>query len=56
MAPEMVDTMRALRKKLIIGFLGGSDFNKIREQLVQPGEVCEQPLSTEPRLPSEQLM
>jgi hypothetical protein len=29
----MIETLRALRKKLIIGFVGGSDLKKIREQL-----------------------
>ncbi|KIM44858.1 hypothetical protein M413DRAFT_442829 [Hebeloma cylindrosporum] len=32
-SPEMIETLRALRKKLVIGFVGGSDFKKIREQL-----------------------
>ncbi|KJA15251.1 hypothetical protein HYPSUDRAFT_48570 [Hypholoma sublateritium FD-334 SS-4] len=31
--PEMIETLRALRKKLVIGFVGGSDFVKIEEQL-----------------------
>jgi hypothetical protein len=29
----MIETLRALRKKLVIGFVGGSDLKKIREQL-----------------------
>ena len=29
----MIYTLRALRKKLGVGFLGGSDFAKISEQL-----------------------
>ena len=29
----MIETLRALRKKLVIGFVGGSDFVKIEEQL-----------------------
>jgi len=32
-SPEMVETLRALRKKMIIGFVGGSDLVKITEQL-----------------------
>lgn len=34
----MIETLRRLRKKVIIGFVGGSDFAKITEQL-QTGEV-----------------
>jgi len=29
----MIETLRALRKKVVIGFIGGSDLKKIREQL-----------------------
>lgn len=29
----MIDVLRELRKKYVIGFVGGSDFNKIQEQL-----------------------
>jgi len=29
----MIETLRALRKKVVIGFVGGSDLKKIREQL-----------------------
>jgi len=29
----MIDTLRALRKKVVVGFLGGSDLSKITEQL-----------------------
>ncbi|KAF9477763.1 phosphomannomutase [Pholiota conissans] len=35
---EMIETLRALRKKMVIGFVGGSDFVKIAEQL-QPAGV-----------------
>jgi phosphomannomutase len=31
--PEMIQTLRELRKKLVIGFVGGSDLVKITEQL-----------------------
>jgi hypothetical protein len=33
----MLQTLAALRKKAVIGFLGGSDFAKITEQLSEPG-------------------
>lgn len=36
----MIETLRALRKKLIIGFVGGSDLKKIREQLQTGTEDC----------------
>ncbi|KAJ7502908.1 eukaryotic phosphomannomutase [Mycena galericulata] len=32
-SPETVETLRALRKKAVIGFVGGSDLAKISEQL-----------------------
>jgi len=32
-SPEMLQLLRDLRKKLVIGFVGGSDLSKIREQL-----------------------
>ncbi|KDR67981.1 hypothetical protein GALMADRAFT_257526 [Galerina marginata CBS 339.88] len=32
-SPEMIETLRALRKKVAIGFVGGSDLVKITEQL-----------------------
>jgi phosphomannomutase len=32
-SPEMLQTLEALRKKAVIGFVGGSDLVKIREQL-----------------------
>ncbi|KAJ3515987.1 hypothetical protein NLJ89_g1400 [Agrocybe chaxingu] len=32
-SPEMVEILRELRKKLVIGFVGGSDLVKITEQL-----------------------
>ncbi|KAM5535547.1 hypothetical protein V8D89_003516 [Ganoderma adspersum] len=36
-SPEMVATLRALRKKLAIGVVGGSDFVKVSEQLTVSG-------------------
>jgi hypothetical protein len=35
--PEMLDILAQLRKKYIIGFVGGSDFRKIAEQLAPDG-------------------
>ncbi|KAJ7699009.1 putative phosphomannomutase [Mycena rosella] len=32
-SPEMIELLRALRKKVVIGFVGGSDLVKISEQL-----------------------
>ncbi|WFD33920.1 phosphomannomutase [Malassezia cuniculi] len=37
-SPEMLDTLRRLREVAVIGFVGGSDINKIGEQLQRPGE------------------
>ena len=38
---EMLDTLKKLRERVVIGFVGGSDLNKIREQLQLPGhEDC----------------
>lgn len=34
---EMLATLQALREKVAIGFVGGSDISKIREQLQLPG-------------------
>ncbi|KIL58529.1 hypothetical protein M378DRAFT_170526 [Amanita muscaria Koide BX008] len=34
---EMIDVLRALRKKVVIGFVGGSDLVKISEQLAVGG-------------------
>ncbi|KAM6492229.1 phosphomannomutase 2 [Amanita muscaria] len=34
---EMIDVLRALRKKFVIGFVGGSDLVKISEQLAVGG-------------------
>lgn len=34
---ETIDTLRALRKQLVVGFVGGSDLVKIVEQLEIPG-------------------
>ncbi len=36
-SPEMVTLLRALRKKVAIGVVGGSDFVKVSEQLTVPG-------------------
>jgi Eukaryotic phosphomannomutase len=33
MSQETLDTLLALRKKMVIGFVGGSDLVKITEQL-----------------------
>jgi len=41
----MIETLRALRKKLVIGFVGGSDLKKIREQLQIGTEDCTDALS-----------
>jgi phosphomannomutase len=35
--PEMLHLLAELRKKCAIGFVGGSDLGKIREQLNAPG-------------------
>ncbi|CAE6508780.1 unnamed protein product [Rhizoctonia solani] len=32
-SPEMIEVLRQVRKKVVIGFVGGSDFAKISEQL-----------------------
>ncbi|EJD07508.1 eukaryotic phosphomannomutase [Fomitiporia mediterranea MF3/22] len=32
-SPEMINLLRELRKQVVIGFVGGSDLNKIQEQL-----------------------
>jgi hypothetical protein len=37
-SPEIIETLRSLRKKLVIGFVGGSDLAKITEQL-QTGDT-----------------
>jgi len=37
-SPQMIEALRKLRKKVVIGFVGGSDFAKITEQL-QTGET-----------------
>lgn len=37
--------LRALRKKAVIGFVGGSDLGKIKEQLAVPGSNGEHLLS-----------
>jgi len=36
-SPEMIQILRALRKKFVTGVVGGSDFVKISEQLTVPG-------------------
>lgn len=33
----MIDLLRELRKKVVIGVVGGSDFVKVSEQLFVPG-------------------
>ncbi|KAI0629165.1 eukaryotic phosphomannomutase [Trametes polyzona] len=35
--PEVLETIRALRKKVVVGVVGGSDFVKIAEQFAVPG-------------------
>ncbi|KIJ55414.1 hypothetical protein M422DRAFT_73326 [Sphaerobolus stellatus SS14] len=35
-SPEMLELLRELRKKMVIGFVGGSDLVKITEQLTNP--------------------
>ena len=35
----MVEVLRALRKKMIVGFVGGSDLVKISEQLLVEGNA-----------------
>jgi phosphomannomutase len=35
--PEMLELLKELRKKLVIGFVGGSDLVKITEQLTVTG-------------------
>ena len=37
-SPEMARLLRELREKAIIGFVGGSDFPKISEQLGSDGK------------------
>lgn len=37
-SPEMIKLLAKLRTKVVIGFVGGSDLVKIREQLEIPGE------------------
>ena len=34
---EMIDLLRELRKKVVTGFVGGSDLSKIQEQLGATG-------------------
>ncbi|KAI8974551.1 eukaryotic phosphomannomutase [Trametes punicea] len=36
-SPEMLSLLRQLRKKVVIGVVGGSDYTKISEQLTLPG-------------------
>lgn len=41
-SPDMLDTLRRLRERVVIGFVGGSDIKKIGEQLQREGEPdCE---------------
>ena len=35
----MIALLKELRKKVVIGFVGGSNLVKIAEQLDQPGEL-----------------
>ncbi|KAG8833155.1 Phosphomannomutase [Serendipita sp. 399] len=37
-SPEMIELLKELRKKVVIGFVGGSDLVKISEQLAVSGE------------------
>ena len=36
--PQMMDTLRALRKNCVVGFVGGSNLEKQREQLTDEGK------------------
>ncbi|KXN81549.1 Phosphomannomutase [Leucoagaricus sp. SymC.cos] len=36
-SPEMINTLKELRKKVVVGFVGGSNLAKITEQLQTPG-------------------
>lgn len=36
-SPEMIEMLKQLREKVVIGFVGGSDLVKQQEQLGQPG-------------------
>lgn len=38
-SPEMIEVLRALRKKVIVAFVGGSDLVKISEQLLVEGNA-----------------
>lgn len=35
--PEMLKLLENLRKECVVAFVGGSDFNKISEQVAKPG-------------------
>lgn len=48
-SPEMLSTLRRLREQVVTGFVGGSDINKIGEQLQRPGEPNCASLLTRPR-------
>lgn len=48
-SPEMLSTLRRLREQVVTGFVGGSDINKIGEQLQRPGEQNCASLLTRPR-------
>ncbi|KAI0825858.1 eukaryotic phosphomannomutase [Irpex lacteus] len=39
-SPEMIATLRALRKKYVVGVVGGSDYVKVSEQLSVHGAVA----------------
>lgn len=45
-SPEMMALLAALRKKVVIGCVGGSDFNKIADQLLVNGKSGTRFLST----------
>lgn len=42
----MLDLLKKLREKVVIGFVGGSDLPKITEQLLIPGKTSGTSLST----------
>lgn len=42
---EMLDLLKKLREKVVIGFVGGSDLPKITEQLLIPGKTSGESLS-----------
>lgn len=44
-SPEMLETLKKLREKCVIAFVGGSDLKKIAEQLCPNGGNGEYPLA-----------